>query len=61
MIRSKFDIQKKHVKDFIEGTFIKHRDEHGHGMITLELDYFMSILEESERFRKQAYQRGKKR
>jgi len=59
MRQSSYDIPKKNIQDFIDGTFIKHKDEAGKPMITLPHAYFMAILEEKERFRKQAMRRKK--
>jgi chemotaxis methyl-accepting protein methylase len=60
-VKTAFDISKKHIEDFRKGIFITHKNEKKVPMITLTHKYFMEILEESERFRKQAYQRGKKK
>jgi len=59
MNKTSYDISKKHVQDFLDGKFERHRIE-GKPMITLSHDYFMNILEEKEQFRKQAMRRKKK-
>ncbi len=57
-MKTSYDISKQHIKDFVSGTFIRHKEE-GKPMITLEHDYFMEILEDKERFRKQAMRKKK--
>ena len=60
MRKSTYDISKKHIEDFRNDVFIRHRSEVGKPMITLDHDYFMQILEEKERFRVQAMKKKKK-